>query len=462
VTLWTSDDAKRATGGTVTGTPWIASGVSIDSRTVVPGDLFVALSGPNFDGQDFVADALDRGAVAVMVAGKFKSDLPMVVVDDTLEGLGALARFARARCGARIAAVTGSAGKTGTKEALKLALASSGATHASEASYNNHWGVPLSLARMPAGSDYGVFEAGMNHPGEIAPLAQMIGPHVAIVTTVEAAHLEFFTDTAAISDSKAEVFEGLEPGGFAILNRDNAHFDQLAAAAKGHGAEVIGFGVDGAANARLIAHHATDGGTQVFADIRGHTIEYTVGAPGVHWVRNSLAVLAAVDAIGANLELAAQAMADVEPGPGRGTKITVHTAAGPIVVIDDSYNANPASVRAALEVLGGHLGGRRILALGDMGELGSQTQSLHAELADAISTASVDLVFTVGTHTRALESILPANLRGGHFETSGVAAPEIAEAIRPGDTILVKGSNAVGMGDVVRALVALKVSGGHH
>jgi len=462
VTLWTSDDAERATGGAVTGTPWIASGVSIDSRTVAPGDLFVALSGPNFDGQDFAADALDRGAAAAMVVGNFKTDLPMIVVDDTLEGLGALARFARARCGARIAAVTGSAGKTGTKEALKLALASSGVTHASESSYNNHWGVPLSLARMPAASDFGVFEVGMNHPGEIAPLARMIGPHVAIVTTVEAAHLEFFADTAAIADSKAEVFEGLEPGGFAILNRDNEYFDRLAAAAKGHGAEVIGFGVDDQADARLIAHHAAEGGTQVSADIRGCAIEYTVGAPGVHWVRNSLAVLAAVDAIGANLELAGQAMAHVEPGPGRGTKITVHAAAGFFGVIDDSYNANPASVRAALGVLAGHSGGRRILALGDMGELGRKSQSLHAGLADAILSAHVDMVFTVGTHTRALDSILPANLRGGHFETSDGAAPIIAEAARPGDTILVKGSNAVGMGAVVNALAALDASGGRN
>jgi len=460
VTLWTSDEAQAATGGVVKGTSWIASGVSIDSRTVAPGDLFVALSGPNFDGQDFAADALDRGAAAAMVAGESKADLPMVVVDDTLAGLGALARFARARCGARIAAVTGSAGKTGTKEALKLALASSGVTHASESSYNNHWGVPLSLARMPAAADFGVFEVGMNHPGEIAPLARMIGPHVAIVTTVEAAHLEFFADTAAIADSKAEVFEGLEPGGFAILNSDNAYFDRLAAAAKGHGAEVIGFGANDAADARLIAHEATEDGTKVSAIIRGRAIEYTVGAPGVHWVRNSLAVLAAVDAIGANLELAGQAMAHVEPGPGRGTKIIVRAAAGSFGVIDDSYNANPASVRAALEVLSKHTNGRRVLALGDMGELGRESQSLHAGLAGAILAAHVDLVFTVGTHTRALDSVLPENMRGGHFKTSDEAAPIIAEATQPGDTILVKGSNAVGMGAVVNALAAREQSGG--
>jgi UDP-N-acetylmuramoyl-tripeptide--D-alanyl-D-alanine ligase len=459
VTLWTSDDAKAATGGAVTGAPWAASGVSIDSRTVAPGDLFVALSGPNFDGHEFAADAFDRGAAAAMVARGLPANPPTVVVDDTLDGLRALARFARARCGARIAAVTGSAGKTGTKEALKLALATSGATHASESSYNNHWGVPLSLARMPAASEYGVFEVGMNHPGEIAPLAQMIGPHVAIVTTVEAAHLEFFADTAAIADSKAEVFEGLEPGGFAILNRDNEHFDRLAAAARGHGAEVIGFGADEAADARVVAHHATEGGTHVSAIIRGRAIEYTVGAPGVHWVRNSLAVLAAVDAIGANLELAALALAHVEPGPGRGTKITVNTAAGQFDVFDDSYNANPASVRAALEVLGGHVGGRRIMALGDMGELGPQTESLHAGLADAISAAHVDLVFTVGTHTRALDAALPATLRGGHFETSDQAAQIISETARAGDGFLVKGSNAMNMGAVVRALVATDVSG---
>jgi UDP-N-acetylmuramoyl-tripeptide--D-alanyl-D-alanine ligase len=426
---------------------------------VAPGDLFVALSGPNFDGHKFAADALDRGAAAAMVAGGLQADPPTIVVDDTLEGLRALARFARARCGARIAAVTGSAGKTGTKEALKLALASSGPTHASESSYNNHWGVPLSLARMPAASEYGVFEVGMSHPGEIAPLARMIGPHVAIVTTIEAAHLEFFADTAAIADSKAEVFEGLEPGGFAILNRDNEHFDRLAAAARGHGAEVIGFGADDAAYARVVAHQTTEGGTRVSAIIRGHAIEYTVGAPGVHWVRNSLAVLAAVDVIGANLELAALGLAHVDPGPGRGTKITVNTAAGQFDVFDDSYNANPASVRAALEVLGEHSGGRRIMALGDMGELGPQTESLHAGLTAAISAAHVDLVFTVGTHTRALDSVLPAELRGGHFESSDQAAQFIGETARAGDAFLVKGSNAMNMGAVVRALVATDVSG---
>ena len=452
VALLTSEDAEAATGGEVFG-DWTATGVSIDSRTVNSGDLFVALSGPNFDGQDFAADALDRGAAAAVVANSIGSDLPAVVVDDTMEGLIAFARFARARCGARIAAVTGSAGKTGTKEALKLALAGSGSTHASEASYNNHWGVPLSLARMPAGSDYGVFEVGMNHPGEIAPLAKMIGPHVAIVTTVEAAHLEFFADTAAIADSKAEVFEGLEPDGFAILNRDNEHFDRLAAAARVRGGEVIGFGADPRADARVTSHVAAGDGTMVSADIRGHTLEYKIGAPGFHWVRNSLAVLAAVDAIGANLELAAKAMAQVEPGPGRGTQITVETVDGPFAVIDDSYNANPASVRAALQVLGTTSADRRILMLGDMSELGAETTALHAGLADAISAAKVDVVFTVGEHTRALDDVLPAGMRGGHWPTAGHAATEIVAAVRPGDAVLVKGSNAMGLGTIVRSLV---------
>ena len=451
--LWTLADTVAATGGAPTGAPWVASGVSIDSRTVSAGDLFVALSGPNFEGQDFAADALDRGAAAAVVAKSLGFDTAAVVVDDTLEGLGALARFARARCGARIAAVTGSAGKTGTKDALKLALAGSGATHASEASHNNHWGVPLSLARMPAGTDYGVFEVGMNHPGEIAPLSRMIGPHVAIVTTVEAAHLEFFADTAAIADSKAEVFEGLEPGGFAILNRDNEHFDRLADAARARGAEVIGFGTDAPADARVISHQAAGDGTLVSADIRGHALDYKIGAPGFHWVRNSLAVLAAVDAIGANLGLAAKAMTQVEPGRGRGTLIPVRTPAGSFVVIDDSYNANPASVRAALQVLGTTPAERRILMLGDMAELGAATTALHAGLADAIFAARVDVVFTVGEHTRALDDVLPPAMRGGNWPTARHAADEIAASVRPGDAVLVKGSNAMGLGTVVRSLV---------
>jgi UDP-N-acetylmuramoyl-tripeptide--D-alanyl-D-alanine ligase len=452
--LWTAKDAQAATGGTVAGS-WTASGVSIDSRAVKAGDLFVALSGPNFDGHEFAGDALGHGASAAMVARPLNAQNtpPLLVVDDTLEGLGALARFARSRCGARIAAVTGSAGKTGTKEALRLALSQSGPTHASAGSHNNRWGVPLSLARMPADTSYGVFEVGMNHPGEIEPLARMIGPHVAIVTTVEAAHLEFFPDTIAIAGAKAEIFEGLEPGGFAILNRDNQHFKFLAAAAQVRGAEVIGFGIGPRADARVTSQDPGEKSTKVSAEICGRRVAYIVGAPGHHWVMNSLAVLAAVHAIGADLDLAAQAMARVETGSGRGNRLQVTVAGGVFQLIDDSYNANPASVRAALGVLRLTGAERRIVVLGDMGELGEGALELHAGLApDIISFA--DLVFTVGSNTLALDEALPAAMRGGHWATSVEAAPEIAAAARPGDAILVKGSNTVGMISVVRALAA--------
>lgn len=455
--LWTAKDAQAATGGAVAGN-WIASGVSIDSRAVETGDLFIALSGPNFDGYEFAGDALRHGAAAVMVARPLDAE-NVLVVDDTLQGLGALARFARARCGARIAAVTGSAGKTGTKEALKLALSRSAPTHASAGSHNNHWGVPLSLARMPADAAYGVFEVGMNHPGEIGPLARMIGPHVAIVTTVEAAHLEFFPDTIAIASAKAEIFEGLVPGGFAILNRDNQHFEFLAAAARARDAEVIGFGIDPRADARVTSQEPGENGTKVSAEIRGRAVTYTVGAPGHHWVMNSLAVLAAVHAIGADLDLAAEALDHIETGPGRGNRRRVPVPGGAIHVIDDSYNANPASVRAALGVLRLTGAERRIVVLGDMGELGPDAGALHAGLGSDI-TAVADLVFTVGTETQALDEVLPAAKRGGHWATSVEAAPEIAAAARPGDVILVKGSNFTGMGAVVRALAELKDLGG--
>ena len=464
--LWTAADAQAATGGVLHhgaggAAAWTASGVSIDSRTLRPGDLFVAVSGPNFDGHDFAADALVGGAAAALVARRPSGEAgPYLVVDDTLEGLGALARFARHRCGARIAAVTGSVGKTGTKEALRLALGRSGPTHASAASHNNQWGVPLSLARMPASSAYGVFEVGMNRPGEIAALTRMIGPHVAIITTVEPAHLAFFPDTAAIADAKAEIFEGVQPGGFAILNRDNAHFDRLAGAARARGAEVIGFGWDARADARIMDHRLGPEGSAVTADICGRRATYEIGAPGRHWVMNSLAVLAAVHAIGADLDLAAAAMADVEPGPGRGTRLRVAIPGGAINVIDESYNANPASVQAALAVLADWPGARRRIAvLGDMAELGDQAPALHRDLAPAIEAAGVDLVFTVGTAMAALDAVLAPPRRGGHRATAEEAAAAVAASVSAGDVILVKGSNATGMARVVDALGSLGAGG---
>ncbi len=463
MTLWSSADAVAATGGTAS-LPFAAEGISIDSRSVGKGDLFVALSGPKFDGHDFAEAAVRGGAAAAMVThrpGDASATTPLLIVRDTLGGLSGLGAAARARTDARIVGVTGSAGKTGTKEALKLALSPSGTVHASSASHNNHWGVPLSLARMPASADYGVFEIGMNHPGEIRPLTKLARPHVAIITTVEAAHLEFFSSVEAIADAKAEIMEGLEPGGVAILNRDNPHFGRLASAAKNLGVATLTFGENASADARLTKTALLDDCSTVSATILGEPVTYKIGAPGKHWVMNSLAVLAAVQTLGADLGLAALALARVDPGPGRGRRVRVTLPGGPFEVIDESYNANPASMRAALEVLGraqvkGR--GRRIAVLGDMRELGRNSGRLHADLARVAEESGIDLVYTVGEDIEELDHALPPARRGGHGALPGEVAAMLADAVRPGDVVLVKGSQATGMAAVTRALSALSVN----
>ena len=434
--LWTPAELAAATGGTAPGSLQ-ASGVSIDSRTLAKGDLFIALAGPRFDGHEFVASALGAGAGGAMVARVppgVPGGAPLLTVADTLAGLTALGRAARQRSTARIAAVTGSAGKTGTKDALRLVLSESGKTHASAASFNNHWGVPVSLARMPRDAAFAAFEIGMNHAGEIAPLAKLARPHVAIVTTVEAAHLEFFNSVEEIADAKAEIFTGLVPGGAAILNRDNPHFDRLAAAARAAGAEVVSFGTAAGADARAERIALLDDCSTVSARVCGDTVTYKVGAPGRHWVLNSLAVLAAVKLLDADIGRAALALARVDPGPGRGRRIKAMVPGGTIEIIDESYNANPASMRAALEVLGrsevkGR--GRRIAVLGDMRELGADSGRLHAELARIAEETGIDLVFTVGEDSEELDSALPKARRAGHASLPADAAGPPLTASKP-------------------------------
>lgn len=463
--LWTAEDARAATGGEVTH-PWAATGISIDSRSTVPGDLFVALRGPRFDGHDYVDAAMRAGAAAAMVstaaAARAAAQGPMLVVDDPLRGLERLAASARARARARVIAVTGSAGKTGTKEALRAMLAESGATHTSAASHNNHWGVPLSVAALPAAADFGVFEIGMNRAGEIANLSRLARPQVAVVTTVEAAHLEFFSSVEKIAEAKAEIFAGIEAGGVAVLNRDNQHFDVLAAAAHGAGADVIGFGAHVDAQVRLHKHALLDDCSTVSAEVCGERVAYKVGVPGRHWVLNSLAALAAVWAAGADLGLAALALGRFEAGPGRGRRVQVETRDGTFLLVDDSYNANPASMRAALKVLGASetgVRGRRIAVLGDMRELGVESPALHAELAEVAEEADVDLVLTVGTEAEALHGALDGARRGAHWDTAADAARELVRIVRPGDVVLVKGSQAAGMAAVVQALASLSERG---
>ncbi|MGF1629669.1 MAG: UDP-N-acetylmuramoylalanyl-D-glutamyl-2,6-diaminopimelate--D-alanyl-D-alanine ligase [Kiloniellaceae bacterium] len=459
--LWNAEDARQATGGRNT-RDWQASGVSIDSRSLQPGDLFVALKGPSFDGHDFAGKAIKAGAAASMVhrrADGIDESMPLLIVDDTFAALWRLGTAARERSTARLIAVTGSVGKTGTKEALRLCLSPQGLTSASIGSFNNHWGVPLSLARMEREAVYGVFELGMNHPGEIRELTTLVRPHVAIITNIEPAHIGNFTSITEIADAKAEIFEGMDANGTAVLNRDNALFHHLCTKAEDAGiTRILSFGRHQEADARLLdcSLHATC--SAVTASIRGREIDYCLAMPGSHWVMNSLAVLAAVGAAGADVVKAAAQFANLKPLKGRGERHAVETPAGTFHLIDDSYNANPTSMRAAFEVLGraslGN-GGRRIAVLGDMLELGAQSEEMHARLADPLQAAGIDLVFTCGTGMSALHDKLPEAQRGAHAADSKALAGLLCQAVQPGDSLLVKGSLGSRMAVVVEALVAL-------
>lgn len=465
--LWTPADTVSATGGTATAA-WAsaapAGGVSIDSRTVQPGDIFVALHGPRFDGHAFARAALEKGA-AVAIVSHDLPDLagaaPLLRVADTLAALQGLARFARARANARIVAVTGSVGKTGTKDALRHVLHRQGLTHASAASHNNVWGVALSLARLAPGDDFGVFEIGMNHAGEITPLVKMVRPQVAVITTVESVHLENFPNQQAIAAAKAEIFEGLAPGAglesAAVLNHDNPHFAFLADRARARGiARIISFGGNPAATVRLVHCVVHSASASVAAEFEGRVLNYRVGAPGRHWAMNSLAVLGAVAALGGNVGEAAMALADLTPLQGRGQRHRIDLGAGAIDLIDDSYNASPVSVRAALETMANvepGPGGRRIAVLGDMLELGPTAPQLHADLLPHLVAAQVERVFTTGPLMRSLYDALPPMLQGAHEENSRALIPLVLAALKPGDVVLVKGSFGSRMGAVVEALL---------
>lgn len=458
--LWTSEEAKEATGGKLTGSSWSATGVSIDTRTLEPGDLFVAIEGLARDGHEFIAAAEKAGAAAVMVSRIEDAKGPCLVVDDTLEAMNALGRAARARTLAKVAAVTGSVGKTSTKEALRKALAPSGKVHASELSYNNLWGVPLSLARMPQDTDYGVFEIGMNHAGEIIPLTKMVEPDVAIVTTVAPVHLEFFRDETEIAEAKAEIFAGLKRGGTAIINRDIVHFDLLKKRAEEDGAgRVIGFGEHGDAETRLIKVKLHDTCTCVAANIIGTDATYGIGAAGKHWALNSLAVLSAVEALGGDLAKGALAMRDVAPPKGRGERQHIRLASGGgFTLFDESYNANPASMRAALSTLGASKpegDGRRIAILGDMRELGETSDTLHSGLAPDLKSADPAMLFCCGPHMAALWNEVSSSIDGAHAEVSTDLIEPVMSAVRDGDIVTIKGSLGTNMAPIVSALLDL-------
>lgn len=458
--LWTGAELLAATHGQISGTlPDVITGISIDSRTLEPGDAFFAITGERHDGHDHVRTALERGAAVAVVAANRYADLdgaePVIVVPDVLKALEDLGRAARKRTSAKIIAVTGSVGKTSTKEMLRLALERDGATHASIKSFNNHWGVPLTLARMPRDSAYGVFEIGMNHAGEITPLAQMVRPHVAIITTVEPVHIEFFDGIEGIADAKAEIFAGLEPGGTAVLNADNGQFRRLAAAAREKGVEIGTFGSELGVDCRLLTCAVLPECSVATASVMGAEVAYRMAAPGRHLVQNSLAVLLAVKLVGADLALAALALGSFEAPAGRGQRHTIETPSGSAVLFDESYNANPASMRAALGLLGGTpVGrGRRIAVLGDMLELGEMSEELHRDLLPALVENRVDLVYVCGPQMRHLYDALPPELRGQWTAGSADMQETVLDAVSGGDAVVIKGSLGSRMAPIVEALI---------
>ena len=445
MTLWTSTETEAATLGKASAN-FAVGGLSIDTRTLKEGDLFVALKGER-DGHDFVEAAFKAKAGAALVSRPLQNAQgPLLTVADTQRGLEDLACAARARSSAKILGITGSAGKTTTKEILRLCCNALGRTHASAASYNNHWGVPLSLASLPRDSEYGVFEIGMNHAGEIRNLVSFVRPHVALITTIAPAHLEFFGSCEAIADAKSEIFEGLMPGGAALIPSHSPYAERLAArAAQSRVSRLVRFGSTG--EARLLSFAPDGEGMRVKADILGRTVDCLVGAPGEHIARNVVAALAAVALVDGDVLNAAAALKNFTALKGRGARFEVSG----IQVIDESYNANPASMSAALALLSA-APGRKLAVLGDMLEMGEGGPALHAALAEPIAAANTDLVFASGPQMKALWDALPAGRRGAYAENSTALAPKLTAALKRGDTVLVKGSLGSRMAVIVEAL----------
>jgi UDP-N-acetylmuramoyl-tripeptide--D-alanyl-D-alanine ligase len=461
--LWSGDSLVVAMGARLAGaTPAAVTGASIDTRTLEPGDAFFAIQGEARDGHEFVAGALAKGAALAVIdeahAARFSGEGPYAVVPDVLRAMELAGAARRAELKAQVVAVTGSVGKTGTKEALRLVLSRQGKTHAPVASYNNHWGVPLTLCRTPADVAYGVYEIGMSNPGEILPLARLVRPHVAIITTIQPVHLAAFASLEGIAEEKASVFWALEPGGTAIINADIPQTELLRSLAKaGPAGRIISFGESMDADVRLVSCALKPDVSTVDAVVMGQPVTYRLGSPGKHIVLNSLAVLAAVTALGADLALAALALGDLKPPAGRGARQILQGPGGAFALIDESYNGNPASMRAAIENLGrmpvsGR--GRRVAVLGDMLELGPSGPDLHKGLAEVVLSNGVDKVFACGPLMRGLYDSLPSTLRGAYAAQSSGLEPLVLDAIRAGDVVTVKGSLGSRMGPIVKAIVA--------
>ncbi|MGS1016753.1 UDP-N-acetylmuramoyl-tripeptide--D-alanyl-D-alanine ligase [Allosphingosinicella humi] len=454
--LWTAAEIAAATAGT-TNDDFSVSGVAFDSREIVSGDLFIAMKGEATDGHRFLDKAFASGAAGAIVSEE--TDHPHVRVADTFAALNDLGRASRARSGARIVGVTGSVGKTGTKEALFAALerAAPGSAHRSVKSYNNHTGVPLSLSRMPREARYGIFEMGMSATGELAALTRLVRPHVAIVTAIAPAHRAFFKSDEAIADAKGEIFQGLEPGGIALVPFDSPHRDRLIAAARPYAASVRTFGRGEGADIRAREVVAVAGGSLVTAELPTTALTFTIAQPGEHWVSNALAVIGAVEAVGGDLAAAGLALAELAGLKGRGERHRIEVAGGEALLIDESYNANPASMRATLRTLGAEtVSGKRIAVLGAMRELGETSDSFHAGLAEQLLAAGVDLAILVGDEMTPLAKALGQKVKISHVADASSALEPLREAIGPGDAILVKGSNSIGLAAVVEALASGK------
>ena len=453
--LWTASGIAEATGGSVHG-EFDVAGATFDSREVGPGDLFIALKGEATDGHRFVEQAFAAGATGALVSQNVQG--PHVHVPDTTVALSNLAWASRDRCQGKVIGVTGSVGKTGTKEALYAALdrGAPGRAHRSVKSYNNHTGVPLSLVRMPRATRFGVFEMGMNHAGELAALTRIVRPHVAIVTTIAPAHREFFASDEAIADAKGEIFQGLEPGGTAIIPFDSPHRDRLIAAARPCAASILTFGLGEGADVRATyVVRGPKGGSLVTAQLPRASLSFTLSPPGEHWVTNALAVLAAVEAVEGDLAAAGLALAELGGLKGRGARHRIRLEGGEALLIDESYNANPASMAATLKVLGDEqVDGRRIAVLGSMRELGPDSDDFHRALAERLAEARVDYAILVGREMEVLAKALGGQVKMAHVPDAASALPLARAAIGPGDALLVKGSNAIGLAALVEALAA--------
>jgi len=453
--LWTADEIIRATGGRLAGGAFAVTGVSIDTRSIEPGDLFVALAGVR-DGQEFVSEAMAGGAAGVLATRPV--DGPAVIVEDSLKALEKLGEAARVRAPqARRGAVTGSVGKTSVTQAVRVGLVLAGRAHSSVKSYNNHIGVPLTLARMPRDTERAVFEIGMNHAEEITPLSRMARPHVVAITTIGPVHMENFPDgEAGVARAKAEIFAGMAPSGTAVLNADNIWFDLLRGEAERAGAAVRAFGSGPQAAARLIDFAPHAGGAVVSARLDGEALKFPIRQSGFHWGLNSLAVVLMLEALDVARDDALRALEAFEPLEGRGAEREVRLPGGAFTLIDESYNANPISMNAALASLGARrVKGRRIVALTDMLELGIDAPHFHAAVGKAVETSRIDQVFCAGPMMKHLWDALPPTRRGGYAESAAELAPQVARAAEPGDVVMVKGSNGSKAGMIAQALVAL-------